>query len=64
MAETYDMDGSVTRSISERMEKKKKPNPLLDFFEKRLSNPDNVAPAAKFIQKKKQRNQMIKDMLK
>ena len=38
-------------------------NPLLDPIEKRLSNPNNVAPAAKFIQKKKQRNKMIQDLL-
>jgi hypothetical protein len=38
-------------------------NPLLDPIEKRLSNPKNVAPAAKFIQKKKQRNKMIQDLL-
>ena len=63
MAETYDMDGSVSKSISERQEKKKK-NPILDFFENRLSNPDNVAPAAKYIQKKKQQNKMINDLLK
>tara|TARA_R100000278_G_scaffold73450_2_gene57550 strand:+ start:99 stop:422 length:324 start_codon:yes stop_codon:yes gene_type:complete len=38
-------------------------NPFLKFFEKRLSNPKNVAPAAKYIQKKKQRNKMIQDLL-
>ena len=38
-------------------------NPLLDPIEKRLSNPNNVAPAAKYIQKKKQRNKMIQDLL-
>ena len=64
MAETYDMDGSVTRTISERQEKKKKTNPVLEFFENKLSDPQNVAPAAKYIQKKKQRNQLIKDLLK
>ena len=38
-------------------------NPLLDPIEKRLSNPKNVAPSSKYIQKKKQRNKMIQDLL-
>jgi len=60
MAKTYDMDGSVTNSISERQKKKS----LLDRIEDRLSNKKNKAPAAKYIQKKKERNKRINDLLK
>ena len=60
MAKTYDMDGSVTNSISERQKKKS----FLDRIEDRLSNKKNKAPAAKYIQKKKERNKRINDLLK
>ena len=60
MAHTYDMDGSVTDSISERKEKKK--NLLLDPIEKRLLNPKNEAPASKFIKRQKKLQQLLDDM--
>ena len=37
MAKTYDMDGSVTNSISERQQKKKKPT-VVDKLKKKLKN--------------------------
>ena len=58
MAKTYDMDGSVTNSISDRQEKKKK-NLLLDPIKKRLLNKKNKAPASTFIK----RQQRLKDLL-
>lgn len=55
MAETYSEDGSV-RS---RKGNKKPKNFLLDAIERRLLRKNNVAPAAKFIQ----RQQRLKDAL-
>lgn len=37
MAKTYDMDGSVTNSISERQQKKKKPT-FVDKLKKKVKN--------------------------
>jgi hypothetical protein len=37
MAKTYDMDGSVTNSISERQQKKKKPT-VVNTLKKKLKN--------------------------
>ena len=37
MAKTYDMDGSVTNSISERQQKKKKPT-VVDKLKNKLKN--------------------------
>jgi len=37
MAKTYDMDGSVTNSISERQQKKKKPT-VVDKLKTKLKN--------------------------
>ena len=37
MAKTYDMDGSVTNSIAERQQKKKKPT-VVDKLKKKLKN--------------------------
>ena len=39
MAKTYDMDGSVTNSISERQQKKKKPT-VVDKLKNKLKNRD------------------------
>jgi hypothetical protein len=58
MAKTYDMDGSMSNSISDRQEKKKK-NLLLDPIKKRLLNKKNKAPASTFIK----RQQRLKDLL-
>ena len=58
MAKTYDMDGSMFNSISDRQEKKKK-NFLLDPIKKRLLNKKNKAPASTFIK----RQQRLKDLL-
>ena len=60
MAHTYDIDGSVTDSISERKEKKK--NPLLDPIEKRLLNPKNKAPASKFIKRQDRLKKLLENM--
>jgi hypothetical protein len=38
MAKTYDMDGSVSNSISERQEKKKKKPTVVDKLKKKLKN--------------------------
>jgi len=59
MATTYDMDGSKSNSISERQEKKKKKNLLLDPIKKRLLRKDNKSPASKFVK----RQQRLKDLL-
>tara|TARA_B000000565_G_scaffold88994_1_gene65143 strand:+ start:274 stop:459 length:186 start_codon:yes stop_codon:yes gene_type:complete len=37
MAKTYDMDGSVTNSIAERQQKKKKPT-FVDKLKKKVKN--------------------------
>ena len=58
MAKTYDIDGSMSNSISDRQEKKKK-NLLLDPIKKRLLNKKNKAPASTFIK----RQQRLKDFL-
>ena len=58
MPKTYDMDGSMSNSISDRQEKKKK-NLLLDPIKKRLLNKKNKAPASTFIK----RQQRLKDLL-
>ena len=58
MAKTYDMDGSMSNSISDRQEKKKK-NLLLDPIKKSLLNKKNKAPASTFIK----RQQRLKDLL-
>ena len=58
MAKTYDIDGSMSSSISDRQEKKKK-NFLLDPIKKRLLNKKNKAPASTFIK----RQQRLKDLL-
>jgi hypothetical protein len=58
MAKTYDMDGSMSNSISDRQEKKKK-NLLLDPIKKRLLNKKNKAPASTFTK----RQQRLKDLL-
>ena len=58
MAKTYDMDGSMSNSISDRQKKKKK-NFLLDPIKKRLLNKKNKAPASTFIK----RQQKLKDLL-
>tara|TARA_A100001388_G_scaffold6306_1_gene4566 strand:+ start:173 stop:370 length:198 start_codon:yes stop_codon:yes gene_type:complete len=63
MARTIDIDGSESGSISDRQEKKKKKS-LFDRIEDRLSNKKNKAPAAKYIQKKKERNKRINDLLR
>ena len=59
MAKTIDMDGSQSGSISDRQEKKKKKNLLLDPIKKRLLNKKNKAPASTFIK----RQQRLKDLL-
>ena len=59
MAHTIDMDGSKSGSISDRQEKKKKKNLLLDPIKKRLLNKKNKAPASTFIK----RQQRLKDLL-
>ena len=46
MAHTYDMDGSVTDSISERQEKKKKKNTIA-MGEKYFGVPKDVRDASK-----------------
>tara|TARA_B100000614_G_C14345135_1_gene410566 strand:- start:196 stop:360 length:165 start_codon:yes stop_codon:yes gene_type:complete len=43
--------------------KKKKKNPILDPVKKLLLRKDNIAPAAKFIQRKKKQNDLIKSFL-
>ena len=55
MAETYSEGGSVKRTKGN----KKPKNFILEAIEKRLLRKDNVAPAAKFIQ----RQQRLKDAL-
>ena len=55
MAETYSDVGSVKRTKGN----KKPKNFILEAIEKRLLRKDNVAPAAKFIQ----RQQRLKDAL-
>ena len=60
MAYTYDMDGSVTDSISERQEKKK--NLLLDPIEKRLLRKENKAPASKFIKRQDKLKKLLDNM--
>ena len=55
MAETYSEDGSVKKTKGN----KKPTNFILDAIEKSLLRKDNVAPAAKFIQ----RQQKLKDAL-
>ena len=53
MAETYNEDGTKTNSITERQRKK---------LEDHLSNKDNKAPAAKFIQRQKKLQNLINEM--
>ena len=58
MAKTYDMDGSVSNSISDRQKKKKK-NLLLDPVRKNQLNPKNKSQSSTFIK----RQQKLKDLL-
>ncbi len=53
MAETYNEDGTLTNSIVERQRKK---------IEDHLSNTDNEAPAAKFIQRQKRLQNLMNEM--
>ena len=62
MATTYDEDGTETNSISERNEKKKKKNFLLDPIRKRLLNEKNQAPASKFIKRQNKLKKLLEDM--
>ena len=61
MAKTYDMDGSVSNSISDRQEKKKKKkkNLLLDPVRKNQLNPKNKSKTSTFIK----RQQRLKELL-
>tara|TARA_R100000231_G_scaffold61326_1_gene50006 strand:+ start:554 stop:736 length:183 start_codon:yes stop_codon:yes gene_type:complete len=54
--EQYGMDGSYKKKKGDKTPK----NFILDAIEKRLLRKDNVAPAAKFIQ----RQRRLKDTLK
>ncbi len=58
MAKTYDMDGSVSNSISDRQKKKKK-NLLLDPVRKNQLNKKNKSQSSTFIK----RQQKLKDLL-
>jgi len=58
MAKTYDMDGSVSNSISDRQKKKKK-NLLLDPVRKNQLNPKNKSQSSTFIK----RQQRLKELL-
>ena len=58
MAKTYDMDGSVSNSISDRQKKKKK-NLLLDPVRKNQLNSKNKSQSSTFIK----RQQKLKDLL-
>ncbi len=60
MAYTYDEDGSRSESITDRQSKKK--NRLLDPVEKLLTNPNNKAPASKFIKRQKELQRLINEM--
>ena len=53
MAETYDEGGTLTNSIVERQRKK---------IEDHLSNTENKAPAAKFIQRQQTLKELMKQM--
>ena len=44
--------------------KKKKKNFLLNAAEKLLINKNNKAPAAKFVQKQKEKDRLIRDLMK
>tara|TARA_B100000945_G_scaffold211065_1_gene169897 strand:- start:293 stop:445 length:153 start_codon:yes stop_codon:yes gene_type:complete len=44
--------------------KKKKKNFLLNAAEKLLINKNNKAPAAKFVQKQKQKDKLLKELMK
>ena len=59
MAKTYDMDGSVTNSISERQQKKKKPtvvNKLKDKLKNRVLGKLLRVPDQKRLEKLKKEN--------
>ena len=59
MAKTYDMDGSVTNSISERQQKKKKPtvvNKLKEKLKNRVLGKLLRVPDQKRLEKLKKEN--------
>ena len=61
MAKTYDMDGSVSNSISDRQKKKKK-NLLLDPVRKNQLNSKNKSQSSTFIKRQKKLKDLLENM--
>jgi len=58
---TVNEDGTMSSGIDERQRRKR--NPILDPADKFLSNPNNKAPAASFIQNEKKKQQRLQKLL-